>query len=267
VPGRFPRPGEQPLIQIFPNVESLSLAAVELFQEQARRSAGRSGRFVVILSGGSTPKRTYEILAAPTSRARVPWDRVHVFWGDERCVPGDDPRKNARMAREAFLEHVPVPETQIHPVVCSPSAAAAAAGYEELLRGFFGHGPPRCDLVLLGLGEDGHTASLFPGSPVLEERERWVRDVPGQDFDRVTLTAPFINRAAAVVFLVAGAAKARVVREVIEGVYQPHRLPAQLIHPVRGALRWLLDRDAAAELEGAGPSRGTLPDDPPAAFR
>ena len=162
----------------------LSHAAAGLFVQQARQASAARGRFSVALSGGSTPRRTYELLAEQPRRGQVPWSRVHVFWGDERCVPADDPRSNARLARETLLDHVPIPPA----AKCIPSPAPAhptrpPAQYETVLRRFFGDGPPRLDLVLLGLGEDGHTASLFPNTPVLEEQARWAAAVqaPSQD--------------------------------------------------------------------------------------
>jgi 6-phosphogluconolactonase len=188
----------------------------------------------------------------------VPWENTHVFWGDERCVPSDDARSNERMAREALLDHVPIPASQIHPIQCVHAPNQVARQYEALLRTFFAEQPPRFDLVLLGLGENGHTASLFPGTPVLDERERWVADVyvAEQNLYRITLTAPLINQAALVVFLVAGNTKARVLSEVLEGLRDIHRLPAQLIQPTKGDLRWLVDRPAADMLKRS-PVTGT----------
>lgn len=239
------------MIRVYPDPEALSRAAAAWFVERARGVATTRGRFSVALSGGGTPRCTYELLGLPPLQDQAPWDRVHVFWGDERCVPPDDPRSNARLAREAWLDRVPIPGNQIHPIECTSSPAEAAVSYEALLREFFGGGPPRLDLVFLGLGENGHTASLFPHTSVLEEQERWVAAVyvPEQQLYRVTLTAPMINRAAAVVFLVAGTSKAGVLREVLHGAQAPERLPAQLIRPQNGELLWLVDEAAASELK------------------
>lgn len=235
------------MIRIFDDPEALSRGAADFFVRLARQAVAARGRFSVALSGGGTPRRTYELLAQPPYRDRVDWGRTHLFWGDERCVAPDDPRSNARMAREALLRHVPIPAAQVHPLDCRPSPAEGARCYADLLRDFFGVGEPRLDLILLGLGEDGHTASLFPGDPALSEIERWVAAVyvPEQDLHRLTLTAPFINQSREVAFLVAGTGKAAVVREVIEGPRDPQRLPAQLIHPHPGELHWLLDQAAA----------------------
>ena len=235
------------MIEIYSDLETLSAAAAQLFAEQAERAVAARGRFSVALAGGSTPRRTYELLARPPLGERMPWAKVHVFWGDERCVPADDPRSNYRMARQALLDHVPIPPEQIHPMPGSQEPRAAAERYEILLRSFFGEQPPRFDVVLLGLGENGHTASLFPGTPVLEERQRWVAEVyvAEQDLFRISLTAPFLNQAGVVAFLVAGAGKAAVLREILEGPHDPTRLPAQLIRPKHGELRWLVDQAAA----------------------
>jgi 6-phosphogluconolactonase len=235
------------MITVYADLESLSQAAAALVVTQANLAVAARGRFSLALAGGSTPRRTYELLAQPRFLEQAPWDRMHVFWGDERCVPLDDPRSNARMAREAWLEHAPIPPNQIHPLNCAPGPAAAARQYEARLREFFAGQPPRLDLVLLGLGHDGHTASLFPDSPVLEEKGRWVAEVylTEPDLHRVTLTAPFINQAAVAAFLVAGKSKARVLREVRHGPRDPRRLPAQLIQPQNGDLLWLADREAA----------------------
>jgi 6-phosphogluconolactonase len=235
------------MITVYADLESLSRAAAALVVTQANLAVAARGRFSLALAGGNTPRRTYELLAQPPFLDQAPWDRMHVFWGDERCVPLDDPRSNARMARNAWLDHVPIPPNQIHPLNCAPGPAAAARKYEARLREFFAGQPPRLDLVLLGLGHDGHTASLFPDTPVLEEKGRWVAEVSlaEPDLHRVTLTAALINQAAVVAFLVAGRSKAGILREVRHGPRDPRRLPAQLIQPQNGDLFWLADREAA----------------------
>jgi 6-phosphogluconolactonase len=236
------------MIWIYDDQKALSHAAAGLFVQQARQAVQAQDRFSVVLSGGHTPRRTYELLAQPPFRDQVPWAQVHVFWGDERCVPPDDARSNERMLRKALLDHVPVPPAQIHPIPCVQAPREAAEQYEAVLHDFFAGQPPRFDLIFLGLGENGHTASLFPNTPVLEEQKRWVAEVyvAEQDLYRVTLTAPIINQAAAVAFLVAGTAKARVLRAVLQGPSDPHRLPAQLIQPAQGALQWLVDQEAGS---------------------
>jgi 6-phosphogluconolactonase len=234
------------MIQVFDDLEQLSQAAAELFVERAGHAAKTYARFAVALSGGHTPRRTYQILAKAPYRNRVDWDKVHVFWGDERCVPPGDDRNNAGMARSALLDHVPIPPEQIHPIPGEVASTDAATQYETLLRRFFVNQPARFDLILLGLGRDGHTASLFPGTPVLDERDRWVAHVHigSEPFDRVTLTVPLINQAAVVAFLVVGKDKAPALQKARAASFDPHQLPARLICP-DGDLRWLADRAAA----------------------
>ena len=248
---------------VHPDAETLALATAAMVVEEARRAAKERGRFTVALAGGSTPKRAYELLAQPLFADLVPWEVVHVFWGDERCVGSTDPRSNERMARETLLDHVPIPPDQVYPMRCQGAAREArraAAEYEDLLRPFLS-----LDLVLLGLGDNGHTASLFPGSEVLGEQERWVAaafvdaadnahtTAAGADLWRVTLTAPFINRAATVVFLAGGPGKAEIVTKIIEGPVDGARLPAQLIRPMSGRLLWQLDDESAALLGRRSP--------------
>jgi 6-phosphogluconolactonase len=238
------------MIMVYDDPESLSYAAAGLFVQQARQATNDHGWFSVVLSGGHTPRRTYELLAQRPFRDRVPWPYLHLFWGDERCVPDDDPRSNARMARLALLNHVPIAESQVHRISCEKTPHEAAVDYERTIREFFGEGSPRFDLVFLGLGENGHTASLFPGTEVLTERERWVAElhVADQNLYRVTLTAPIINRASVVAFLVKGIGKAQILKEVLERPQDPLRWPAQLIQPTDGVLQWLVDRPASSLL-------------------
>jgi 6-phosphogluconolactonase len=238
------------MIQAFPDVEALAHSVAELLCDRARESVRERGQFSLVLSGGQTPRRLYGLLAGEEFRGQLPWSRTHVFWGDERCVPPGDARSNELMVREALLNHVPIPPSHIHPMRCSQPPGASATQYESDLRVFFVGKEPQFDLVLLGLGENGHTASLFPHTPAVGERDRWVVDlyVEDQGFHRLTLTAPLINRARMIVFLVTGRSKARVLREVLEGPSEPQNLPAQLIRPASGELLWCVDREAAALL-------------------
>lgn len=240
-------------IRIFPDLEALSRAAAGIFVEEAAKGTAQQGHFAVALSGGSTPKRTYELLAAEPFRDRITWRQVHIFWGDERGVPPEDPQSNYRLARRAFLEHVPLPPENVHPIPAFPGVEMGARHYEGELKVFFGPAAPRFDLILLGLGADGHTASLFPGSWVLGEERLWVAGVraPGGGGGRVTLTAWAINQAALVVFLVAGKDKAEALKNVMEGVREPQRFSAQLIRPASGKLLWLVDKAAAGSLSGS----------------
>jgi 6-phosphogluconolactonase len=231
-------------LERFPTAEALADAVANHVVEEARSAIARSGRFTLCLSGGATPRPAYQRLAQLDYARRVEWNRVHVVWGDERCVPPDHPRSNYGMAYEALLRHVPVPREQIHRIRGEDDPQVAAAAYERELRELLGD--QRLDLALMGLGADGHTASLFPGRPAVNELERWVMAVPSpNDAEwRVTLTPVVINAAAAVTFVVSEAAKAERLNEVLEGAYAPDRLPAQMIRPVNGRLRWMVTEAA-----------------------
>jgi 6-phosphogluconolactonase len=246
------------MITVYEDREALSRAAARLFAERAERAVADHGRCAVLLAGGETPRRTYELLADEPLRNRIPWGQMHLFWGDERCVPPDDPRSNARMACRALLDRVPVPAGQVHPIPGDRDPQQAADEYEALLRRFFAGTPPRFDLVLLGLGVDGHTASLFPDSPVLEERERWTSATrrPDEEIDRVTLTLPIINQAELIVFLVAGADKAAVLHELLDEEPDPRQRPARMIRPEQGELHWLVDSPAARLLRRTDTATG-----------
>ncbi|MFQ5664404.1 MAG: 6-phosphogluconolactonase [Terriglobia bacterium] len=225
-----------------------------LSREAARRvvaavEAQRPWPFCVALAGGSTPRQLYELLASGEWRHRIPWDQLHFFWGDERLVPHDHRQSNYRMVREALLKHVPVPQQNIHPVPTQASLEATARAYEQELRAHFGHrwGVPGFDLILLGLGADGHTASLFPGAPALEDKQHLVvaHRPAGYELARVTLTLPVLNHARRVFFLVSGASKALALRDAFEGTGQR---PAQRVAPKKGELVWLVDSAAASRL-------------------
>jgi len=235
------------MVTVYEEREALSLAVARLFAEEARRAVKAQGRFTVLLSGGETPRRSYQFLAQEPLRSSVPWESVAFFWGDERWVAPDDPRSNLGMACRAFLDQLPLRQGQIHAIPYASSPQESASQYESVLHSFFGASQPRFDLVLLGLGENGHTASLFPGTSVLDEESRWVREVylAEQDFYRVTVTAQLINQAALVAFMVAGQEKAGILQRVLEGGYDPKLIPAQLIKPAKGRLLWLVDRDAS----------------------
>jgi 6-phosphogluconolactonase len=235
------------MVTVYEDSAALSRAVAELFAEEARRAVKARGRFTVLLSGGETPRRSYQLLAREPLRSAIPWHALQLFWGDERWVPQSDPLSNLGAARRAFLDQVPLDGEQIHAIPYGRSPHESALSYERTLRSFFGVDPPRFDLVLLGLGENGHTASLFPGSAVLTERYRWVCEVyvAEQDLHRVTTTALLINQAHLVAFVVAGKGKSTVLKRVLEGAEDPNEFPAQLIKPAAGRLLWLADRDAS----------------------
>jgi 6-phosphogluconolactonase len=242
-------------VQIFPNLQELSLAAAERFASLANQAIRNSGRFTVALSGGSTPKALHAVLSGVPFRDRIDWLRVYFFWGDERFVPLDHQDSNYRMAQETLLSKVPVPQKNIFPIVAETlSAREAAAEYESKLRNFFGDGTLPCfDLILLGMGEDGHTASLFPYTAALKESIRWVTEnsVEKLNTDRITMTVSLINNAANILFLISGASKANALKAVLQGPYDPDRLPAQLIRPHSGELLFLVDEDVGAGLRPA----------------
>jgi len=247
------------MIRIEPDPEALALTAAGLVAQAARAAAAERGRFTLAVAGGDTPRPAYRCLADPALAAGVPWPDVHVFWGDERCVRPDDPSSNERAVREALLDRVPVEPHHVHPIRCGGDPERAAESYEALLRATFtDRAGPTFDLVLLGLGENGHTASLFPDDPALDETTRWVVPVrvPGQPFARVTLTAGVLNRSRSVVFLVSGAAKAAVLQRVLEGPRQPTELPAQRIRPRYTEPLWLVDAAAAERLEAPAGTGG-----------
>jgi 6-phosphogluconolactonase len=231
-------------VRVLPDAGGAARAAAEQLADCARRAVDEFGRCTLVLAGGSTPREAYELLAAEA----LPWERIHVFWSDERAVPPGHPDSNFRMVNRALLARINVPPANVHRMRGELRPAHAAEAYGSELEHFFGAGMPRFNLVLLGLGADAHTASLFPFDPLLMERRSPVgTSLPRRDRDgRVSLTFPAINSADEVVFLVAGASKARAVQQVVQGARDPFRLPAQGV--VTGKLTWLLDRGAAAAL-------------------
>lgn len=240
-------------VRVVEDLAALSRAAAEEFARVAAEAVRARGRFAVALSGGSTPRGLHRLLATEY-RDRIDWGATHVFWGDDRHVPPDHPESNFRMARETLLDAVPLPPGNVYRMATeNPDAARAAADYEATLRQVFGLAPgelPRFDLLVMGIGEDGHTASLFPGSDALRERERlvvapWVEKL---GTFRITLTPPVLNEGANVGFLVSGEEKAGAVRTALEGARDPDRCPAQIVRPRSGSLLWLLDRAAASRL-------------------
>lgn len=238
---------------IYPDPPALFEAAAGAFVEEAESAVKMRGRFTVALSGGSTPRGLFGVLSTK-DRDRLPWSQMFFFWGDERHVAPDSSESNYRMAREALLSKVPIPESNIFRVDAEdPDANRAAEKYEGTLRQFFALGPtdfPEFDLILLGMGPDGHTASLFPQSKGLQEKQRlvianWVEKFSSY---RITFTAPVLNNARTVEFLVAGADKAPALREVLEGNAGAELYPAKMVQPNHGKLVWRVDQLAAAEL-------------------
>ena len=233
-------------VRIFDDAEDLMRAAAEAIVSDAARAVEERGRFDWALAGGSTPRALYRLLADDPYRDRLPWNAIHFYWGDERHVPPDHADSNYRMAREAMLDRVPVPPENVHRIPAErPEAEEAAKEYEATLRAIFASDDwPRFDLVPLGLGPEGHTASLFPGTPLLAEQVRWVAApwVEAQHTFRITLTPPALNHARRAMFLVAGEEKAAALHAVLPGAREPAVYPAQIN---AGNRLWLVDRAAA----------------------
>ena len=239
-----------PDLHVLPTPEETAQAAAAFVATLADRRIETEGRFTVALSGGSTPRRLYQILAAPPYAERIAWDRWQVFWGDERCVPPDHQDSNFRMAKEALLDHVSVPPNHIYRIRGEANPQDAAQEYQQRLLEVFKTSRPVFDMILLGIGDDGHTASLFPGTRALEEKRQFVSAnwVPHLQAYRITFTLPLINAAIAVAFLVTDKAKADVLRRVVHpppGVPVP---PAALVRPVSGSVHWFLTRAVASRL-------------------
>jgi 6-phosphogluconolactonase len=238
-------------IRIFKDLEALSHEAAKLFIEQAAKAIQERGRFLVALNGGSTPNRLFQLLGTEYSD-KVDWSKVHIFWGDERCVPPDDSGSSYGKARGALFVHVPIPETNIHRVIGEHEPVEAAKEYALTLKEF-ANSPfdfPCFDLAYLGMGEDGHTASLFPGSPVDVTEPTLPVTAQYQDrpANRVTITQLVFNQARMVAFMATGDKKAKTLAEVLSGRYNPELLPAQRIDPRNGQLIWLVDENAASQL-------------------
>ncbi len=236
---------------IFSSAEQLGQAAAEHVTFLSAQAVSARNRFTVALSGGSLPTLLSPPLVTEPLRDKIDWSKWHVFWADERCVPLTHPDSNYRLAREALFDYVNIPTTQIYPIDDTLAPAAAAAAYQNKLAHLFGppeNNPPRFDLILLGMGHDGHTASLFPDHPLLLEKKAWVAavvDSPKPPPERITLTLPVLNQARQVVFMATGAEKAEALAAIINGTGQ---FPAQQVHPSHGSLHWFVDEAATREL-------------------
>jgi len=247
-------------VTVFSSVDLLNQAAAELLIDLAKKSIEERGRFALALSGGNTPKKLYALLSMSPYRDKMPWKDTFIFWSDERCVPMEDERNNANMAINLLLKEINIPPSNIFRVPVQMRPALAAKHYEETLRNFFKNEPPRFDLILLGLGENGHTASLFPGTDVLHENRHrrvpqkaesaWVKEVYVEEehIHRITMTAPLINKARNILFLVTGEEKSHILKTVMTGSYLPEQYPAQLIDPEQGEIQWFVDEKAASRL-------------------
>jgi 6-phosphogluconolactonase len=237
-------------INIIQTTEALAKAAADKMLGISQQAIERNGRFVIALSGGSTPERLFKLLAKPPYLNQIPWDKTFVFWGDERFVPSDDQRNNSNRAKSLLLNHVPIPAINIHPIPVDLKPEESAKEYEKTIKKLFDKESPCFDLIFLGLGEDGHTASLFPGTDVVFENKKLVKEVyvEEQSMYRITMTPALINQAHNIVFLVEGEKKAKILKTILTEPRQTNKFPAQIIQPEKGNLYWFLDKKAAALL-------------------
>lgn len=243
--------GDKGKVVVVPDPPALYEAAAELFAQSAADSIAQRGRFTVALSGGSTPRALYQLLATDAWRDNIDWSKIHLFWGDERWVPSSDKQSNYRMVKEALLSKVPIPPENVHRIETDRGdPPESAEEYEEEIRKFFG-GDPHFDLDLLGIGTNGHTASLFPHRPTLHISDRLVVAdyIDEVKMNRITFTVPLINASRLNLFLAAGADKAEVLKDVLRGPSNSEQLPSQLVRSPQGSLIWLIDEPAAAELQ------------------
>ncbi len=240
-------------INIYKNADDLGKNLAEWICDIINKTLQEQEFFTLVLSGGNTPKSLYKKLASEEFKNKINWSRLQIFWGDERAVPFTDERNNAKMAYDTLLDNVTIPKEQIHAMRTDIEPVFAAKEYDKLLKTFFTNTIKSFDLVLLGMGDDGHTLSLFPDSPLIEENseEEWVKSVYNseQKMYRITLMPLIVNRSAHIAFMVDGSKKATVLKEVIEGTHNPLQLPSQIIQPVSGNLYWFLDKDAAEKLK------------------
>jgi 6-phosphogluconolactonase len=240
-------------IEVLSDLEALSHRAALLFVGASRSSITTKKRFAVTISGGSTPRRLYTLLGSLPYRDQVDWQHVHFFWADERCVPKDHEESNFRTVFDTLLSKVPIPEGNLYRIKGEEDPDKAARDYEENIKKFFVMSRiPMFDLVILGMGEDGHTASLFPGSKLLKETIRLVVPVylSKPTRNRITLTFPILNNAAQILFLVAGRSKAAILSEILVDREKRKQFPAGLVNPVHGFMTWLIDQEAAEKLGG-----------------
>lgn len=237
-------------LHIYDNKEIMSENLAHWIIKQVADTLKDQEFFSLVLSGGETPKLLYQKLASEKYRAKINWKRIHIFWGDERVVPFSDDRNNAKMAFDILLDHIDIPPGNIHIMRTDIEPNFAVKEYRKLLHTFFDSTEISFDLVLLGMGDDGHTLSLFPGSPIIKEHTHWVNSVynEAQKMFRITLMPKIVNRSSNIAFMVDGAKKAKILQQVLEGEYAPTKLPSQIIKPVKGELHWFLDKAVSKEL-------------------
>ncbi|MEO6901684.1 MAG: 6-phosphogluconolactonase [Bacteroidia bacterium] len=238
-------------LKIFKTLDGLSIAAAELIIDAANKAVLKNGKFTMVLSGGNTPKKLFTILADKKYSKQMPWSNTVIFWGDERCVGLEDAENNSHQAKTLLLNHVPVLSNHIYVIPVNLSPELAAKKYEQTIFNYFKDSKPCFDLILLGLGENGHTASLFPDTKVLDTKTLGVEDVYLEEkkIYRITMTAPLINAAHKIVFMVSGKSKAVILKNIISDSSASKKYPAKLIKPTAGELMWFVDEDAAALLQ------------------
>lgn len=237
-------------LHIEKDTKALSASLAEWINNYIQQVLAKQDRFTFVLSGGSTPKALYALLAESPYKESIPWEKLHFFWGDERAVPFEDSRNNAKMCYDELLDRVPVKAENIHVMRTDITPEESAAEYEKIVKTYFEGSETTFDFVLLGMGDDGHTLSLFPGTEVIHEQNSLATSffLQAQDMYRITLTAPVVNDAACVAFLAAGAGKAEVLKQVLKGEKNVDLYPSQIIQPVKGQLHWFVDEAAAALL-------------------
>lgn len=237
-------------LHIEKDTKALSASLAEWINKYIQQVLAKQDRFTFVLSGGSTPKALYALLAESPYKESIPWEKLHFFWGDERAVPFEDSRNNAKMCYDELLDKVPVKAENIHIMRTDITPEESAADYEKIVKTYFEGSETTFDFVLLGMGDDGHTLSLFPGTEVIHEQNALATSffLQAQDMYRITLTAPVVNNAACVAFLAAGAGKAEVLKQVLKGEKNVELYPSQIIQPVKGQLHWFVDEAAAALL-------------------
>lgn len=237
-------------LHIYKNKEEMSEALASWMCEVIENTLKEQENFTLVLSGGSTPQLLYKTLVSDKFKDKINWSRIHIFWGDERAVPYSDDRNNARMAHELLLNKVDIPASHVHIMRTDIEPNFSTDAYRKMLHDFFDNTSTTFDLVLLGMGDDGHTLSLFPGSPIIEEHKHWVNSVYNmeQEMYRITLMPKIINRSAKIAFMVDGEKKAKMLQKVLQGEYKPSEFPAQIIKAENGELHWFVDEAAAQEL-------------------
>jgi 6-phosphogluconolactonase len=238
-------------LNVSADTDQMSTRVAGWIIEYISKTLKNQDRFVMVLSGGSTPKKLYQLLSSPSYIDRINWKKLHFFWGDERFVPFTDERNNAKMGFENLLNNVPVVKEQIHIMRTDIEPEASAFEYEKILREYFYRKRHSFDLVLLGMGDNAHTLSLFPGYEIIHEKDKWVRSfyLKEQKMFRISLTAPVVNNAARIAFLVSGGDKAASLNNVLYGEHDPDLYPAQLIQPYSNELYWFMDEAAAADIK------------------